>query len=102
MSSLWLCVDPEPAQRLHRPKCAQRSHSGPAFYGVFADEPMNISKRLPRPRTPFVPAPTSSFFGKPELVAGGPDVACEPPPAHAGPEMTEPHFLTLPSGIDIF
>jgi hypothetical protein len=31
---------------------------------VFTDEPANIARRLPRPRTPFVPAPSVNHFGQ--------------------------------------
>jgi hypothetical protein len=37
------------------------SRSSPCL-GVFTDEPTNIARRLPRPRTPFVPAPLGRHF----------------------------------------
>jgi hypothetical protein len=57
MNSLWICCDAQSG----RPKRSRMitSRSSPCF-GVFTDDPVNIARRLPRPITPFVPAPATA------------------------------------------
>jgi hypothetical protein len=57
MKSIWICCDAQS----DGPKRSRMitSRSSPCF-GVFTDEPVNIARRLPRPVTPFVPAPETA------------------------------------------
>jgi hypothetical protein len=60
MQSAWLCVDPgfgklpEDRTRIaHAPSAVPHA----PVLGIFTDDPARIARTLPRPLTPFVPAP---------------------------------------------
>jgi hypothetical protein len=62
MDAIWLS-DAFAGRPLRGRSQMTSSRSSPCL-GVFTDEPVNIARRLARPRTPFVPAPHGSHFTK--------------------------------------
>jgi hypothetical protein len=62
MDSIWL--SDALAGRPSRGKSQMTSSRSSPCLGVFTDEPVNIARRLPRPPTPFVPAPQGAHFTK--------------------------------------
>jgi hypothetical protein len=104
MDPIWLSCDVPPARSSRSRR--QKSRSGPSLYlGIFTADPAEIARRLPRPRTPFVPAPVPliALNGKGDdgldLPCG---ISCESPPTSFdfGMGGTDPDTLTR--GMSIF
>jgi hypothetical protein len=72
--------------------------------GIFTKDPATIARLIPRPRTPFVPAPPLDVVpGKVvELEASPGELGCESPAVAFGFSISEPHIITIPCGITLF
>jgi hypothetical protein len=87
MNSKWLCADSDEARKARDVKQVKPSASfgvHRCFLGVFTDDPANIGRMLPRPKTPFFPVPTVSIAEKDLSCyddAKEPDVECDSPPS---------------------
>jgi hypothetical protein len=77
------------------------SRSSPCL-GVFTDEPVNIARRLPRPPTPFVPAPQGAHFTK-SVGSDDAPVGFEPPAEmpNSGFDFRE-HGFDSPAELALF
>jgi hypothetical protein len=104
MDSIWLSCDAPRARRSSSRR--QKSRSGPSLYmGIFTEDPAEIARRLPRPRTPFVPAPVPMvpLNGKgDDALDLGCGISCESPPTSFDFGMGGPDPDTLPHGMSIF
>jgi hypothetical protein len=96
MNSKWLCADASGAKRLKNAKrnsSSQSTEAPRAYLGVFTDDPANIGRWLPRPQTPFTPAPRTSPIAKTVDSVGeatADDVACESPPSDLPYDFGQP------------
>jgi hypothetical protein len=96
MHSIWLCEgsnSPRKTDEPRRVKPTQSSGAASSYLGVFTDDPAIIGRWLPRPQSPFVPAPEFSTFPKSlesydEAQAG--DIPCESPPADLPLDFGQP------------
>jgi hypothetical protein len=105
MNSLWLCVDAE-QPKSHRPSGrgsrAKARAVQPPVFGIFTDHPANIARRIPRPLTPFVPAPDDEVAPR-KLPVWEVDSlpACDSPPADMAFDFASPAYNDV-SCISIF
>jgi hypothetical protein len=83
MDAIWL--SDALACRPSRTKSQMTSSRSSPCLGVFTDEPVNIARRLPRPRTPFVPAPQGAHFTK-RVTSDDAPSGCQ------GPELPDSGF----------
>jgi hypothetical protein len=109
MNSLWLCVDADAAEPPRMAKRLPRSRScgvQPPVLGIFTDEPAIIAKRLPRPLTPFVPAPEPVHVRCDAGPAGWEESATTDgfisPPRESAFEFGTPKYSEVGFGISIF
>jgi hypothetical protein len=108
MNSVWLCIDAGDAMRLRAGKRiprAQTPGAPPAVLGIFTDDPKSIARRLPRPLTPFVPAPEAEPVRGCEplqLPQAFADDAIESPPRAGAFEFGSPKYSAVPCRIAIF
>jgi hypothetical protein len=105
MDSLWLCRDAEVTRPARRSRAQQRragsSDVQARVFGIFTEQPAEIARRIPRPLTPFVPAPTETpqkdlFWEVP--VSSVP--TCDSPPVAF--EFGSAGFADVPCGMSIF
>jgi hypothetical protein len=108
MDSLWLCVDHAPAMSLKgtkrsRAKSAAGGTQHPIL-GIFTDTPMNIARRLPRPLTPFVPAPEPAVTQKQVVWDDVPAQhhVCDSPPADMAFSFGGSKCTEFDCGISLF
>jgi hypothetical protein len=108
MDSLWLCVDAEPAKPLRsgRTPLVRSRSSGvqTPVLGIFTDHPVNIARRLPRPTTPFVPAPDAVLPQKQPAwdQEPGPEAICDSPPVDLGFGFGDPRYEQASVPISLF
>lgn len=109
MNSVWLCVDAGDAAPLRAGKRRARAQTPGApvpVLGIFTDDPKSIARRLPRPLTPFVPAPEAEEpargCGPLQLPEAFADEAIESPPRASAFEFGSPRYSAVPCRISIF
>jgi hypothetical protein len=109
MTSIWLSGDAEPPQAAkydRKMDVPKYSTNGPAYLGVFTDDPAVIGAWLPRPTTPFVPAPAAAFpFKRPDAFADmeGEEVEYDSPPTDFAFDFGQPTLTQYGnSGLSLF
>jgi hypothetical protein len=106
MSSLWLARDaagPKNWKSAPHRKVARSVSAPRAWLGVFTDDPANIGRWLPRPKTPFVPAPELSPLGKGATPAGTDSTEmCDSPPSEVLFDFKQPRMAGMALGITVF
>jgi hypothetical protein len=102
MSSIWLATDAAPSKHLKKSlRGRSRSSQIPSSYlGIFTDDPAVIGQWLPRPLTPFVPAPESVSFSKhPDSEEGDTQMICDSPATDGLFDFGHPKLAV---GISVF
>jgi hypothetical protein len=106
MSSIWLATDAAPSKTVKkslRGKQSRSSHVPTPYLGVFTDDPAIIGQWLPRPVTPFVPAPESLNFSKQlDTEEGSPEVMCDSPAADGLFDFGHPKLQGIAVGISVY
>jgi hypothetical protein len=100
MQSVWVCADALPSKKLNN---SHRGKAGRSYLGVFVDDPANIGRWLPRPPTPFVPAPEVQVMGKDvDSVTHSLDSVSGSPSADGPLDFGRPRLEELQIGIAVF
>jgi hypothetical protein len=106
MSSIWICADASSPKNLSskkRSKLARLPRARPLFLGVFTDDPANIGRWLPRPVTPFVPAPEPIIVNKLGPVQTiGADISLDSPPPGLPLDLSAGMTTEISPGMHIF
>jgi hypothetical protein len=105
MNSIWICADAAPSKAVKkslRRRTSASSQARPCFLGVFTDDPATIGQWLPRPLTPFVPAPEVNSLKHIQAEDDLSEVICDSPATEGLFDFRHPRLQGIAVGVSVF